>query len=145
MENVNLIEIEQDALKLMNSGELEQAIERFLVIISENPEYEHGTAFYNIASCYEDLERFEEAERNYLRALEIDPENLYFLSGYASFSYLFKDPQVAFTWYLRLLKAESKAGAKEAMKETRLGLLGLAKKLRLSEEELEEKIKEILE
>ncbi len=49
----HLIETDRKALQLRNTGHLKEAAELFATIVKEQPDWEHGTAFYNLACCYE--------------------------------------------------------------------------------------------
>ncbi len=53
--NTDLATIEKEALAFMNDGKKEQAALLFSKIIAERPDWEHGQAAYNLASCLEDL------------------------------------------------------------------------------------------
>ena len=124
----------------MNSGNLERAVELFTVIVNENPGYEHGECFHNLAGCYEDLGELDKAEENYRRALEYEPKNPIFLGGYAAFLYLHRDPQAAFEEYLKLWKLEYSSGNKAQAENAMLGLRELGRRLGLTDEELTQRL-----
>lgn len=136
----NLVQLEKDALALMNAGQKGKAAELFSAIVEERPDWEHGEAFYHLASCYEDIGELRKAEENYRRALEFEPKNPYFLGGYASFLYLHGDPQSAFEEYLKLWKLEDSGGNKIQADKTLPGLRELSKRLELTDEELTERL-----
>src|SRR5436190_21573905 len=92
----HLIDIERKALQLRNTGQLKEAAELFAVIVKEQPDWEHGMAFYNLAYCYEDLGELALAEKCYRDALRYEPTNPYFTGGLASFLYLHGDTDEAF-------------------------------------------------
>src|SRR5713101_2028982 len=87
----HLIETDRKALQLRNTGHLKEAAELFATIVKEQPDWEHGTAFYNLAGCYEDLGELTLAEQCYRDALRYEPKNPHFLGGLASFIYLHGD------------------------------------------------------
>lgn len=124
----------------MNTGQKKRAAELFSAIVSEQPDWEHGEAFYSLACCYEDLGELDNAEESYRRALQYEPKNPYFLGGYASFLYLHRDSQSAFEEYLKLWKVESHSGNKVQAEKTMIGLRELGKRLGLSDRELTQKI-----
>jgi Flp pilus assembly protein TadD len=110
------------------------------VIVKENPGYEHGSCFHDLAGCYEDLGELDKAEENYRRALEYEPKNPIFLGGYASFLYLHRDPQSAFEEYLKLWKLENCSGNKAQADKTMPGLRELSKRLGLTDKELRQRL-----
>ena len=138
--NSNLVKLGQDALALMNSGQKAEAIKLFSAIIEQQPNWEHGQVFYDLAVCYEDLKEFDKALQNYLRALEYEPRNPYFLGGYASFLYLHGDPKIAFEQHLKLWRIESHNEHSSA--KVMIPLRELSKRLGLSDQELENRLKE---
>jgi Tfp pilus assembly protein PilF len=135
----DLAKLEQEALSLMNSGDIKQAAELFSRIIEQRPDYEHGQTLYNLAGCYEDLGQLDEAKRYYLRALEYGPHNEIILGGYASFLYLYGDPQQAFDAHLTLLRLERSNRNSQGAERTVIALKELAKRLGLTEYEVIEK------
>ncbi len=137
-----LTELETEAFNLLNQNQIKQAANLFAQIVSNQPDYEHGMCFYNLASCLEDLGDFKKAEENYLAAIKYDPDDLIRLGGYASFLYLHGDPKKAFDAHLHLLRLERHWNLEEEMENTRLALKALGKRLRLSENEVERQINE---
>lgn len=136
-----IVELEQEALKLQNNNELEKAIMLYETIVKEQPNYEFGMCFYQLACCLEDVGRLEEAEKNYIKALEYGPEDVIRVGGYASFLYLHGDPQKAFDVYLNLYSLEKKSGGK--MDDLILALNKLGSKMGLTKEEIRMKISQL--
>lgn len=128
--------LEKKAIEEINKANYLEAIDLLNTLVRKNPFYEHGKAFYNLASCYEEIGDFDNAEMNYLKALEISPQNSYFLGGYASFLFLFRQPKIAFEYYLKLLKVEDDNRDVFGKKETMLGLYQVGKRLGLSQEKV---------
>jgi len=150
MEN-QLIKYEKDALEAMNNQDFQLAISLFEEIVKQNPNWEHGQAFYDLAGCYEDTGQLEKAKENYVQALKIQPDYSIFVGGYASFLYQFGEPQVAFDWYLKLLKIETENKPLEWTSENqrqldniKVGLFALGEKLGWSKDEVETRIAECL-
>jgi Flp pilus assembly protein TadD len=139
----DLINLEKKALALRNAGRLSEAVELFSTIVKEQPDWEHGAAFYNLACCYEDLGELVLAERCYGDALRYQPKNPIFLGGFASFLYLHGDPQKAFDTHLTLLEIENSNGAKDRVNSIALALNPLGEKIGLSRHAVAAKIKNI--
>jgi Flp pilus assembly protein TadD len=137
----HLINLDRQALELMNAGQLSEAIKIFHLIIKEQPDWEHGTALYNLASCYEDLQQPALAEEFYQKAVELDTKNPIFLGGLASFLALKDKPDRAFDAYLTLLQVEESNDNKEGIKRALMGLKSLGGKMGLSAEQSVMKIK----
>jgi len=85
---LELLELEQRALCAMNAGLLKEAAALYAEIVAQNPAWEHGTALYSLACCYEDLGELTLAEECYRRALNYEPENSIFIGGLTSFLHL---------------------------------------------------------
>ena len=62
----------ETALELYNKGEYKQAIDAFSVVLEECPE--NAELYNNIALCYANLGEYDKAEKNYLRAQELNPK-----------------------------------------------------------------------
>src|SRR5262245_22463152 len=106
----HLVDIERRALEARNlAGDIRKAAE-LATIVKEQPGWDHGSATYNLACCYEDLGELSLAEQYFREALQYEPENSIFLGGLASFLYLHGDPAVAFDCHLALLKVDRKIG-----------------------------------
>lgn len=85
---VDLLELERRALGAMSAGNLKEAVALYTEIVAQNPGWEHGTAQYCLAACYEDLGELTPAEECYRKALSYEPENPTFIGGLASFLHL---------------------------------------------------------
>jgi Tfp pilus assembly protein PilF len=85
---LDLLQLEQRALDAMIAGHLKEAATRYAEIVAQNPGWEHGTALYGLACCYEDLGELLLAEECYRRALSYEPENPTFIGGLTSFLHL---------------------------------------------------------
>lgn len=62
----------ETALELYNKGEYKEAIDAFSVVLEECPD--NAELYNNIALCYANLGDYERAEKNYLRAQELNPK-----------------------------------------------------------------------
>lgn len=62
----------EKALELYNKGEYKEAIDAFSVVLEECPD--NAELYNNIALCYANLGDYEKAEKNYLRAQELNPK-----------------------------------------------------------------------
>ncbi len=133
-----LDELEQLGLDLKNSGQSLEAIKLFEQIIIENPSYEWGICYCLIAECWEDLGEYGKANKYYLKSIEYDNEDEIRLGNYASFLYLHGDPKEAFKWYLRTYHL--KRSRSMDVKRTVLGINNLAKKIGLSDEQVQKLI-----
>ena len=136
----HLIALDQQALALRNSGRLAEAAELFAAIVKEQPDWEHGTAFYNLAGCYEDLGELGLAEQCYRDALRQEPKNPHFLGGFAAFLYLHGDADKAFAAYLELLEVERAAGNQRGVETATTALRTLGRKMGLSEQAVAKKM-----
>jgi tetratricopeptide (TPR) repeat protein len=138
--NHHLIDLERRALGFQNSGQFEEAAKLFSAIVKEQPDWEHGTGFYNLAGCYEDLGKLELAEECYNAALRYEPANPYFLGGLASFLCLHGEPEKAFNAYLELRRVEKMNRNEKEVESLTTPLMVLGKKMGLSESEVTERI-----
>ena len=107
-----LVEVEREALRLKNAGKLMDAIRNFERIVSENPEWEHGSPFFNMAQCFEDLGEVASADKNYLESLKRSPRNPYFLGSYASFLLLTEKHESALARFMELKAVYDSMGDK---------------------------------
>lgn len=130
----HLVELEQEALALQNNGHFRKAATLFKKIVNEYPNYEFGSCFYSLAYCLEQLGEFEEAEKNYIKAIEYNNEDPIRLGGYASFLYLHGMPSEAFEKHIELIKLEKKLGFD--INNTIIALKALGKKIGLTENEV---------
>jgi Flp pilus assembly protein TadD len=136
----HLATVEQQALHLMNNGQKEEAAQLFRQILAERPDWEHGGAAYDLASCLEDMGRFDQAKLYYEQAIHHDGRNPNFWGGYASFLYLHGEPQEAFDAHLKLLAIERCSRTQDVANEIIDVLQLLAIKLGISETEFNDKI-----
>lgn len=60
------------AIEYYNKGEFQSAIDAFSVVLEECPE--NAELYNNIALCYANLGDYEKAEKNYLKAQELNPK-----------------------------------------------------------------------
>ncbi len=146
-----LVEYEKNAFDARSNKNFQVAISLYEKIVMENPNWEHGEAFYNLAGCYEDIGELEKAEENYLNALNIQPEYYIFADGYASFLYRFGEPQIAFNWYLKLLKIETDSKPlvwsdenQRQLDNIKVSLFALGEKLGWNKDEVETRIAKYL-
>lgn len=136
-----LIEKEKRATELMLQEKYAESASLWKEIIDECPNWEHGSAYYHLACCCEELNHFEDALRFYLEALKVEPGNPYYLSGYCSFLYLHGEPREALDAYLSYIAANGYR--KSEIERSMPALKTLAAKLGLSDEELEKCLCEI--
>jgi Flp pilus assembly protein TadD len=136
-----LVDIERRALEARNLGDIRKAAELFAAIVKEQPDWDHGSAVYDLACCYEDLGELALAEQYFREALKYEPENSIFLGGLASFLYLHGDPAEAFDCHLALRKVHRRNGDRRGAESTRIALGALGKKLGLSDEAIAEKLR----
>jgi tetratricopeptide (TPR) repeat protein len=140
----HLVDSEQRALNLRNSGNIEEAAELFAAIVKEQPDWEHGIGFYNLACCYEDLGKLQMAEECYNAALQYQPANSIFLGGLASFLYLHGEPKKAFNSYLELLEVDRMNKDEKGVELSTTALKALGEKMGLSHAEVTNRIEKSL-
>ncbi len=99
---LDLLTLDRKALELRNSGRLIEAVELLAAVVKDLPDWEHGSTFFNLACCYEELGAFALAEQCYRDALRYEPKNPFFLESFASFLNLQGDVDKAFQIYLAL-------------------------------------------
>jgi|GEM_PF-1700129 len=136
----HLIDLEQRALGFRMAGNIEEAAKLFSALVEEQPDWEHGIGFYDLAGCYEDLGKLELAEECYNAALRYEPANPYFLGGIASFLYLHREPEKAFAAYLELLRVAKVNKDEKEVESLITPLKALGKKMGLSEAAVIERI-----
>ncbi len=83
-----LIATSKEAINLMNGRDFRKAARCWEGILEVQPDWEHGSAAYNVAFCYEENKQVEDARRMYCKALQYEPGNPIYLGGYGSFLYL---------------------------------------------------------
>ena len=137
-----LIEIDNKARALFLEEKYNEALPLFIRIVDEYPDYEHGSAYYDVASCYEELEEYGEAEKNYLKALAYEPDNVVRLGGLASCYYISEEYEKALVYYIALLSVEIKCKAHDFMvPNTIIGLKSIIEKLNMSKSEFKDYLK----
>lgn len=134
-----LIQLEKTGLEALKEGNYKEAISCFKKIINIHPNYEHGSCFYDLACAYEDIGKLDLAKENYEKALEYRPDDKIFLGGYASFLYLHGPPIEAFNAYIKIFRLENNLGG--PTDDLVIALKNLGRKINLSEDMIEEKIK----
>lgn len=141
-----LVKYESEAFEARRKKDFQVAISLYEKIVSENPNWEHGQAFYDLAGCYWDIGEIEKAEKNYLRALNIQPNYYIFVGGYASFLYRFGKPETAFDWYLKLLKIETdiSSDGNPQIENVNKGLFALGEKLGWNKDAVEKRVTDYL-
>ncbi|MEZ5345228.1 MAG: tetratricopeptide repeat protein [Pyrinomonadaceae bacterium] len=137
-------ELQQLASVAIEQDDYPLAIGYLIEIVTENPEWEHGQACYDIAVCYEETGNLKEAGEYYKKALSIEPANYHYLGGYASFLFQFGDSSEAYDRYLDLYSMEEKSGDKKGRDETIVGLYELGKRIGLMKSEVDDSINERL-
>jgi Flp pilus assembly protein TadD len=100
---LDCVELEGRALEMVRANRPADAVHLFEQLLAVSPEWEHGTGFYSLACCYEDLGELKKAEDCFRKALSVQPRSSIFQGGWASFLYLHGKPQDAFEVHLRLL------------------------------------------
>ena len=73
-----LRDIERDAFDAQRRGDYAKAIDLWSRLLERQGNWEHGYARYNLANCYEMLGRFDEAEKQYVEAVRIEPNDKLF-------------------------------------------------------------------
>jgi tetratricopeptide (TPR) repeat protein len=140
----HLVDLERRAHDFRNSGNIEEAAELFAAIVKEQPDWEHGIGFYNLACCYEDLGKLQLAEDCYNAALRYQPANSTFLGGLASFLYLHGDPKKAFNSHLELLEIDRMNKDEKGVELSTAALRTLGEKMGLSHAEVTARIEKSL-
>ena len=138
------MELERRAIELKNAGRLDEAAQVFSTIVEEQPDWEHGTAFHDLAQCHEDMGNFVLAERYYKAALQFEPTSDIFLGAYASFLYLHGNPEDAFDAYSRLLRTHNSEGFTDQDKSYLIALDVLGRRIGWTDAFIAEKIAELI-
>ena len=138
----HLILLYQDAIASMNVRNFEQARKLLNTIVIEQPNFEHGGAFYDLGCCLEELKEYGSARRAFEKALSHEPTNPIYLGGLASFLYLWGDPKEAFEKHLSLVRLEQSQGDVEGIKQTAISLQALGKKIGLTSEAIDKLIED---
>jgi len=112
---MNIVALDEKAMGLMRECRWKEAIPVLKSLLDQNPDYEHGSPWYDLACCHDELGEVEEAMRCYRRALAYDQMNAVFLGGLASLLYRHGAPQEAleaFSRYLKVVGETSELGEK---------------------------------
>jgi Flp pilus assembly protein TadD len=72
----------------MNDHNFEKARKLLDTIVTEQPNFEHGGAFYDLGCCLEELREYGSARQAFEKAISYEPANPIYLGGLASFLYL---------------------------------------------------------
>ena len=80
-----IISLEQEGLAAMKSRNYHSAVKIFQKITELSPEYEHGSAFYDLACALEAIGESKKAKTAYQKALSYDPTNSIWLEAYTDF------------------------------------------------------------
>src|SRR4029077_3604320 len=140
--NSHLVDLEQRAIELKNAGKLKEAAHIFREIVEQQPDWEHGTAWYNLAECHENLQDYESAESYYGKALKYEPRNPYFLGGLGALLYAKSEFARAFDVHLTLLEIEQASGSKGGVSRTTTALKAIGQKMGLSGAEIESRVRD---
>jgi tetratricopeptide (TPR) repeat protein len=136
----HLIGVEQEARSAFQSGKVKEAIRLYSLIVAEDPGWEHGTAMYALAVCYEDDGDYSLAERCYRGALEYEPENLHFIGGLASFLYLHGDANEALKLHTVLFEGAVQHSDHAGAERNEIALKELGRKIGVSSADIKELI-----
>ncbi|MCO5043853.1 MAG: tetratricopeptide repeat protein [Kiritimatiellae bacterium] len=111
----NVAELEEQALAHMRNSRWADAVPLLKELLDSNPNFEHGSPWYDLACCHDELGNVGEARACYLRALSFDNNSPNFWGGWASFLYRHGDPREAlnaFSKYRELVGEDSELGKK---------------------------------
>jgi tetratricopeptide (TPR) repeat protein len=131
-----LAELARQAWALQRAGEISGALTAYQSLIVQRPDWEHGYGMFNLAECYEELNKLPEAREAYERAVQFAPADTILLGGLASFLFLHGDSLEAFAKHLELLKLERRKGDKAGADQTMVALNALGDRLGWSKEEV---------
>jgi tetratricopeptide (TPR) repeat protein len=137
----HLVDIERRALEARKAGDIREAARLFATIVKEESDWDHGSATYNLACCYEDLGKLALAEQYFREALKYEPENSIFLVGSLRFFTCTAIQLRPLTVTSPLRKVHRKNGDRRGAESTRIALGALGKGLGLSDEALAEKLR----
>src|SRR5207237_736317 len=88
----DLVWIEREAMQHRKDGNVSEAVRLYRQLLAQQPDWENGLGFYNLASCYEVLGEISSARSAYLKALVFAPQDTAILGGYASFLLRYGSP-----------------------------------------------------
>jgi len=124
----DLVWIEREAMQHRKDGNVSEAVRLYRQLLAQQPDWENGLGFYNLASCYEVLGEISSARSAYLKALVFAPEDTVILRGYASFLLRYGSPEEALDAHLRLLRAKVPRENRKDLESTTKTILELAEK-----------------
>ena len=140
----NLLQLWRKAFALKNAGDPQSAIPLLEQLLQLQPDWEHGHGFFDLAQCYEGIQKIADAKSAYERAIQNSPTDPILLGGFASFLYLHGEPRQAFDEHVRLLALERKRGDANGMSATTTALKSLGSRLGWSDKETEDQIAKAL-
>jgi Flp pilus assembly protein TadD len=139
----NLRELEISGKTFYDAGDYGRAFEIFSAIAEQQPDWEHGRCYYEMALCCEELERFVEAEKFFRSALKYEPQNDFYLGGLASFLYVHGDPKRAFDAHIELSKLKLRQGDQAGVRTVNVALEALGHKIGMTDKEILELIERL--
>jgi tetratricopeptide (TPR) repeat protein len=139
-----LVALEARARDLRKASKFEEAIQILLIIVQREPGWEHGLCHYELAICYESLGKLAEAREFFKKALSYEPRNTIYLGGFAAHLYLHEQSFEAFQAHLDLLRVEVEDCDAHGVKQTKIALATLGKKLGMSDEDMQGRIERIV-
>ena len=139
-ELTQLVELWHKACTLKNARDWQSAARLYERILLVQPDWEHGYGYFNLAECYEEIGRINDAHCAYERAVCSTPTDQILLGGFASFLYLYGEPSQAFDQYTRLLILDKKCGDDDGVAKSMTALRSLGSRLGWSAAETESKI-----
>lgn len=140
-----LVTAEARAIALQKVGNIVGAAREWEFILEHDPSWEHGSALYSLAGCYEDLGYLAKARELYMKALAVEPNPLY-LDGLASHLYLYGEAKEAFEAFIQVIQLEfANAGSAHIIEEVRPVLVELGSRLGLTQESIEKSISNAVE
>ncbi|MEZ5901335.1 MAG: tetratricopeptide repeat protein [Hyphomicrobiaceae bacterium] len=129
--------MEAKALSCQSSGDWKRAVELFEAIVAQQPDWEHGLAWSNLAGCYEELNELPAARNAYEQAMKFSRRDLMIWGNFASFLFLHGDIKEAFDEHLRLYGAAVQGGDADTAQTVILALQTLAPKLGWTNEDID--------
>jgi tetratricopeptide (TPR) repeat protein len=136
----SLLELAKRALMLKNSGQHGEAAALYEVILSSQPDWEHGYGAFSLAECYEEQGDIRKAELAYETAVSTNPTDPVLLGGHASFLYLHREASQAFDAYLNLLALDLAQSNAQGAAGNVLALNELGRRMGLSQEAIDARI-----
>ena len=134
---IDLLESNKKARMLMMQGRMREALLIWTQIVQEQPDWEGGSAYYEMAVCEEELGLYEEAREHFLGALRQQPEYEYFIRGYASFLYMHGDVAEALAQHLKLIHMMITLNRQSEAERITVAAKELARRLNTPQAEIE--------